>query len=294
MAYDDFGDIDEVGEPGESGTGGDDPYGGDEHEAAGGVPGQPLNYDAQGNYTGTVRGESWSQQGNDNIFSGMTDTLGSIFGKDKDKFDGDPYQKGGMPPVGWGKDKDLSEPTIKALQSKISQERVKGYQQDVEDRLGKEGNVVHDAMDPARWQDVAMSLDTKGTYGVNEADIAGAAVGIATMFSPVPGLGKLTSMYAKSQQEKGGLFGGTQYNQLYGNLNFGIMSNPTNQNVAMADFRNDPAYDGSGGDIDPYKIPQLPRRPRTYTEPSDNKTGLAISKGPTRAQLRGWGSKYRY
>jgi|TARA_R110000824_G_scaffold39688_3_gene119723 hypothetical protein len=274
MAYDDFGDIDEVGEPGESGTGGGDPgdpYGGDEHEAAGGVPGQPLGYDKHGNYTGTMRGESWSQQGNDNIFSGITDTLGSVFGKDKDK-----------------KDRDLSEPTIKSLQSKISQERVKGYQQDVEDRLGKEGNVVRDAMDPASWQDVAMSLDTKGTYSVNEADIAGAAVGIATMFSPIPGLGKLTSMYAKSQQEKGGLFGGTQYNQLYGNLNFGIRANPTNQNVAMADFRNDPAYGGSGGDIDPYKIPQLPRRPRTYTEPSDNKTGLAISKGPTRAQLRGW------
>ena len=294
MAYNDFGDLDEVGEPGESGTGGGDPgdpYGGD-NWADNPDQGQTV---LEKNKPRSMQKDY--QVSEDSVFSGMG---GRITGNLYDLI-GDPRETlakagGAISALAGGPAGGLTQKHTDKLHNQIAAENRMRAASQKDDSLFETDQQLYDrtteGSDPQSMKEVAISLDDR-TMGINEADIVGTVAGLAI---PFPGAGFAVSAALKAAQTKGGPFGGTQYNTGYYSPSFGWMTNPTNQNVAMADFMKDSDYGGEGGSVDPRSLPIRPRPEygslnKTFTEPTDNKADLAIE--PARGPLRAWRSKGR-
>lgn len=235
------------------------------------------------------------QVSEDSIFSGMG---GRITGNLYDLI-GDPRETlakaGGAISalVAGGPAGGLTQKHTDKLHSQIAAENRMRAASQADDSLFETDQQLYDrtteGSDPQSMKEVAISLDDR-TMDINEADIAGTFAGLAI---PFPGAGFAVSAAMKAAQTKGGPFSDTKYNIASVSPSFGWLNNPTNQNVAMAEFRADPDYGGSGEPVDPMRLPIRPRPEygslnKTFTEPTDNKSSLAISD---RNRRRAWQRK---
>jgi hypothetical protein len=283
MAESDFASLDEIGEPGEHGYGGHasgDPYGGqDPGDGPVAVPSH-LVIGSQKNGQATKGGAGGSDWSLDPIKEGIIEAKESVI----KAVDFTSALVGGK--------SGLSDKQTANLQNAIiAEEKAKAATQTDEELTDQQlYDRTTEGSDPQSMKEVAINLDPN-TIGINEADVAGFVAGIAI---PIPGAGFAVAEGLKSMQKEDSLFKNTTYDVGYVSPTFGMMANPTNPGVAMADFQKDPAYGGEGGSVNPLKVPVLPRpeygelnKSLTGTKPTDNKVDLGVrSRSSYRARRR--------